>query len=196
VKFVVDANCLISVLYDVTGRSLALSSTLNSESWLENLRVKLVEGFTSGILVATKALEEELPARSSKRDSKERSGEKFVEKLHDKNVPFLSIGPEDAGFIELINRLARKDFEDHQADVFLRAKDWQYVAIAKRLPAAVATLESQGVPYHDQKAQKIKGPVKIPYISWRLGVRAVGLYYVLQHLDRVADTGPRGAAKI
>lgn len=184
VKFVVDANCMISVLMDTTGKTLALYSQGNRESWLPALRAKVVSGFENGILIATEALKKELGDKSGKLGRGKEAAASFINGLEANGVKFESAVPEDAKVIEKLNQIVREDFEAHQADGFLRGKDCEYIAVAKRLGASLATLESQSVQEFDPRRGKIRGKPRIPYIAWRLGVRTVGLYYVLQQLDQ------------
>jgi hypothetical protein len=190
VKFVVDANCLISVLVPATGKTLALKDPEDHEIWLSRLRKQLVRAFSSGILIATEALKEELAGRAGTRGRGKEATEIFIAELKTNGVRFHQIEPRDQEIITQLDELVRKDFDDYQADSFLRGNDIKYVAVALRMQALLATLESQAVPEFDPRSAKIKGKPKIPYVAWRLGVQTVGLYYVLQHL--VETCGPSG----
>ncbi len=187
-KAVVDINCLISSLGPPPSRALALASGLDHACFQDRLRRVLLEAFRSGTLIATKALRDDLSSKSGLDGQGKHLVNTFLAELQKLGVHFESIKSEDSDLIGELTEAVQGAFEEQHADGFLRGNDYQYIVIARRLDAFLATTESQAVPHIQRNQNKIAGKPKIPYIAWRFGVRTVGLYYVLQHLGMGGDS--------
>lgn len=179
--YLLDSSSIITPFHK--GQLSALSLALGHDSpdetriWLEGW---FERGFASGKLVITKEVYDEVVRREEKR----RPEQELLKRLSEKGqITVLRSDSYSQGeFYSVlvdVDQFVRKNYDEHQADAFLRKFDPFLVAIAKVYGATIVSEERHFLPERDGLSGTIKGEPRLPFVAWVFGVRCVPLLAIL-----------------
>jgi predicted nucleic acid-binding protein len=189
--YLLDSSAIITPFHrgQLEALSMALrhSSPEETRTWLEHWYEL---GFSSRNLVIAHEVYEEVVNR--KRDRPEHT---LLKRLWERGQITI-LEPNDEFYAVLcdVDNFVRRNYDPHQAKVFLKKADPILLALAKVYGATLVTEERHFLPERDGASRLIQGEPRLPFVAGVFGVKCLPLLTVLA-TKRWKWEPPIGASK-
>lgn len=175
--YLIDANAIITPFHTAQCGSLSLvlehKCLKDTQAWLE---CWYEYGFSTENLVTINEVYKEV-VNNTKKDRieynllkglKERDKIKFLEVTEAISDKFYNV-------LADIDIFVRQNYEQHQADIFLKKTDPLLIAFAKAYEIPLIVEERHFIPHRDGASGLIKGEPRIPFVAAKFGIECVSV---------------------
>ncbi|GAW28945.1 DUF4411 family protein [Carboxydocella sp. ULO1] len=187
--YLLDSNAIITPFHKAQCSALSLALHHNDiKETIEWLKHWYTKGFSSGNLVITREVYDEVVKKSNRSDKSSRVEKDLLKSLHERGK--IRLLEENEAFFNVladIDKYVRSSYELHQAENFLRKADPMLVAIAKIHGATLVTEERHFIPARDETNGRIQGEPRLPFVSATFKVKCTSILNIMLAKHREWD---------
>lgn len=177
--YLLDASAIITPFHRAQCGSLSLALRHNNlDETYDWLKHWFEYGFSSGNLVITREVYEEVVEKGSKKVP--RIEREMLKNLYvNGQIIFPHINDDFSKVLAEIDVFARSNYEPHQAETFLKKADPELVALAKAHGFTLAAEEHHFIPQRDGANNLIKGEPRLPFIAATFKVKCKSIMAIM-----------------